>query len=211
MKFQLLIDNPQSWMWGYATSYVNTKSKEGLDIKLLQKHDDIIQGDILCMLSCEKKFKNLHLNKFNLVVHESDLPKGRGMSPFTWQIIEGNNQITVCLLEAVDEIDAGVIYDKIIVNLNGTELVDEWRALQADATFKLLNNFIAAFPNINGTVQTGEPTYYPRRTMLDSKLDINKSIKEQFNLLRVSDNERYPAWFEINGTQYELKISKKST
>ena len=46
----------------------------------------------------------------NLVVHESDLPKGRGWSPMSWQILEGANRIPVTLLEAVDEVDAGPIY-----------------------------------------------------------------------------------------------------
>ena len=47
------------------------------------------EGGILCLLGCEKKFNALHLNTHNLVVHESDLPFGKGMSPFTWQVVEG--------------------------------------------------------------------------------------------------------------------------
>ena len=33
-----------------------------------------------------KKF--LEKSVINLVVHESDLPKGKGMSPLTWQILK---------------------------------------------------------------------------------------------------------------------------
>jgi len=43
-------------------------------------------------------------------------------------------------------------------------------------------------------------------TLNDSRLDIDRSIKEQFNLLRVVGNEEYPAFFEINGHKYLLKI-----
>lgn len=33
--------------------------------------------------------------------------------------------------------------------------------------------------------------------------------REQFNLLRVKDNERYPAWFELQGQRYVVKIGKQ--
>lgn len=210
MKIQILIDNQSSWIIPFAKQYVKEKSANGLNVELMHEHNLIDSGDILCLLSCEKKFKSLHLNKHNLVVHESDLPKGRGMSPMTWQIVEGNNSIVVSLLEATDEIDSGVIYAKETIELKGHELVEEWRRLQAEATFKLLNQFIQNYPNNKAQEQDGTPTYYPKRTKTDSKLDVHLPIADQFNLLRVVDNERYPAWFELNGYTYEIKIYKKN-
>ena len=50
---------------------------------------------------------------------------------------------------------------------------------------------------------------YRKRTPNDSELDINQSIKTQFNLLRVSDNKNYPTFFKMYGKKYILKISKK--
>jgi methionyl-tRNA formyltransferase len=209
VKIQILIDNKNSWIVPFAAQWVHILNTEGVTCNMLHEHNEVVEGDILCLLGCEKKFNALHLNKFNLVVHESDLPLGRGMSPFTWQVVEGKKEIVVSLLEARDEIDAGVIYEKITVKLNGDELVNEWRELQANATIQLIQKFISKYPNILGTEQIGEATYYRKRNHNNSKLDIDKSIAEQFNLLRVVDNERYPAWFEMNGIAYELKISKK--
>ena len=37
---------------------------------------------------------------------------------------------------------------------------------------------------------------------------INKTIKEQFNLLRIVDNNYYPAFFEYNGYRYKIQINK---
>lgn len=209
MKIQILIDNPSSWIIPFAKNYVDRNKANGLNIELIHDHYLVSAGDILCLLSCEKKFNALHLNTQNLVVHESDLPKGRGMSPMTWQIVEGYSAVVVSLLEATDEIDAGVIYAKETIELKGHELVDEWRKLQADATFKLLSQFVKNFPNNKAYEQIGTATYYPKRSKIDSKLDVRQSIAEQFNLLRVVDNERYPAWFEHNGNTYEIKIFKK--
>jgi hypothetical protein len=39
-------------------------------------------------------------------------------------------------------------------------------------------------------------------------LNLDLTLREQFNLLRVVDNERYPAYFELNGIKYVIKINK---
>ena len=43
--------------------------------------------------------------------------------------------------------------------------------------------------------QVGKSEFYSKRTPKDSELDINKSIKDQFNLLRICNNEQFPAFF----------------
>ena len=62
--------------------------------------------------------------------------------------IEGNNVIPVSLFEAVSKVDQGPIYLKDTIVLDGSELVDEWRYLQAEISFKLclswLDNYLVA-------------------------------------------------------------------
>ena len=53
-----------------------------------------------------------------------------------------------------------------------------------------------------------EPTYFRKRTPEDSKVDALKSIKEQFDLIRVCDPNRFPAYFEISGVQYKIILEK---
>ena len=57
--------------------------------------------------------------------------------------------------------------------------------------------------------QEGNPTYLKLRTPLNSKLDINKSIKSQFNLLRICDNKNYPAFFNYKNHKFLIKLYKK--
>lgn len=187
--------------------YVRDWAKE-LRATHIQHHNDIQEGDILILLSCEQKLKHTDLNKFNLVVHESDLPKGKGWSPLTWQVLEGKKEITVSLIEAADRIDAGPIYFQETIILEGHELIDELREKQALATYQLIKKFIVEYPNVVGMEQTGEETFYERRRQVDSQLDIDQSLASQFNLLRVCDNERYPAFFIKDGIKYTLKIEK---
>ena len=146
----------------------------------------------------------------NLVVHASDLPKGRGWSPMSWQILEGAHRIPVTLLEAVDEVDAGPIYLQEWIELEGHELVSDWQRLLTDSTRWLCQKLIANYPAIleQAHLQSGVPTYYSRRRPMDSELDPTKSISEQFNLFRVVDNENYPAFFDMAGDRYVLRIAR---
>ena len=57
-------------------------------------------------------------------------------------------------------------------------------------------------------VQRGEPTYYPKRTLLDSEINVDSSIRESFQKLRVGNNEEWPSFFYLNGVKYILKIFK---
>ncbi|HEY1062768.1 MAG TPA: formyltransferase family protein [Daejeonella sp.] len=208
MKLQILCDNNNSWIIPYIISYVDIKRNQGLECMFCQTHEEVSEGDVLVLLSCEKLFKGLHLNKYNLVVHESLLPEGKGWSPLTWQILEGKSEIPVTLFEAEERVDSGLIYGVEYIRLEGHELINEIRALQSESTFKLLDKFIADYPHISGVKQLGNSTFYPRRTAKDSEFSIHLPLSEQFNLLRVCDNERYPAFFIVKGIKYYLKIEK---
>ena len=208
MKLQILCDNNNSWIIPFIISYVDIKRNQGLECMFCQTHEEVSEGDVLVLLSCEKLFKGLHLNKYNLVVHESLLPEGKGWSPLTWQILEGKSDVPVTLFEAEERVDSGLIYGVEYIRLEGHELINEIRALQAESTFKLLNKFIADYPHNSGVKQLGNSTFYPRRTAKDSELNNHLPLIEQFNLLRVCDNERYPVFFIVEGIKYYLKIEK---
>lgn len=210
-KIQILIDNPNSWMWKYVYSLEGKINSIGLSCKVISNHEDVNEGDVLILLSCNRIFKKLSLNAYNLVVHESDLPKGKGWSPMTWQVIEGENKIPITLFEASEHVDAGGYYFKDEILLSGHELVQEIREIQAKKTFEMILKFLESNPFPNLKKQKGKGTFYKRRNPIDSRLDEKKSIGENFNLLRVCDNENYPAFFEYKGNQYVLKIYKKPT
>jgi UDP-2,4-diacetamido-2,4,6-trideoxy-beta-L-altropyranose hydrolase len=146
----------------------------------------------------------------NLVVHESDLPAGRGWSPLTWQVLQGAQNIVVTLFEAADEVDAGVIYGQSLIQLRGDELVADLRRQQAEATFKLCTEYIDGYPSVLHLAreQQGTPSYFQRRTPADSRIDLDLPLRDQFNLLRVCDSTRYPAWFEYAGARYMLNINR---
>ena len=172
----------------------------------------IKKGDIAFYLSCGQIVPGniLSRNRHNLVVHESALPQGKGWSPLTWQILEGKNEIPITVFEAVESVDSGKIYIQDIMHFNGTELIEELRQKQAEYTIEMCVSFVEDYPGITsrGKEQSGRSSYYKKRKPEDSKLDPDKTIREQFNFLRVVDNEQYPVYFANDGIRYLLKIEK---
>lgn len=210
MRITLLIDNPDSWLIPFVRK-LKVKLARGHQVYYVTSLNQIQKGDMAFFLACHKIVppEILKLNKHNLVVHESDLPKGRGWSPMTWQILEGKNEVMITLFEAKERVDSGPIYLQDRIKLEGHELVEELRRKQGKMTIKLVTSFVNSYPKVEGRIQRGRPTYYSRRRSGDSELDINKSIKDQFNLLRVVDNRRYPAFFRYRGHEYILTVSKR--
>lgn len=211
MNVQIIVDNKNSWIISYAQKLNIKLLSDGHVSELIHDHNEIKTGDVLFLLSCEKILSKelMSLHKHNLVIHESDLPKGKGWSPVTWQILEGQKIIPVTLFEAVEGVDAGPIYLQENIEFNGLELIDEIRFKQGEKTIELAYNFVKNYRGIKSKSQEGESTFYKRRRPEDSRIDIEKSVREQFNLLRVCDNERYPAFFEIDGQRFILKIFKE--
>ena len=201
-----------SWLRPYLEEFVRDLGSMGHWAHLVFSADDISSGDIVFFVGFQEIVKEyiLNLNKHNLVVHESALPQGKGWSPLSWQILEGKNNIPIILFEAVKEVDAGPIYFQDIMVFSGDELVDELRVKQADATIRLCERFVEGYPMVldRAVNQQNGGSYYRRRTTEDSQLDVHKTIAEQFNLLRVVDNVRYPAFFEIGGVRYRVTIEK---
>ena len=163
-------------------------------------------GDILFLISCTqilKKERDLYKQVF--VIHESDVPNGRGWSPLAWQILEGKNEIIISLMEAGDSVDSGDVFSKETLFLDGTELNDEIHQKCAAVKIELMKKAVSH--EINRVKQEGYASYYPRRTPEDSRLSITDSLESQFDLLRICD-PRFPAFFEHRGCKYEVSIRK---
>ncbi|MHB1126203.1 MAG: UDP-2,4-diacetamido-2,4,6-trideoxy-beta-L-altropyranose hydrolase [Bacillota bacterium] len=208
-----LISDAQSWINQYIPILIGELVQGGHTVLWVQEAAAIPKGDFLFCLGYGRVIPPgiLSRNRHNLVIHESDLPRGKGWSPLTWMILEGANEIPIVLFEAAESIDSGKIYLREKMNFRGMELIDELRRVQAETSIKMCLKFIGEYPELValGIAQEGESTYCRRRTNDDSRIDPDKTIREQFNLLRVVDNQRYPAFFEIDGHTFILKIERK--
>lgn len=209
MKITILIDN-ENYLFDYIDSLFQKLREERIDYNFIRNVNDIPKGNLLFLLGCNTilSSEKLALNKHNLVIHPSKLPEGRGSAALVHKILEGENKVYLTMFDANEKIDQGEIYFQEPLEYDGTELSDEIRYKQSMKVFELVLKFIEKYPNLKPKKQEGTPTYYPKRGPEDSELDINKTIKDQFNLLRVADNERYPAFFNYRGEKYIIKIFK---
>lgn len=181
------------------------------EVSLVQRKADLQGGDILFLISCHeiigRDIRDLY--RSTLVIHASDLPEGRGWSPHIWQILEGRNRILLTLLEAEDQVDSGAIWTQIPLNFEGHETYEEVNDILFFSELELMDFAVACIDKVMPRRQEQRaPTYYRKRTPEDSKLDPNRTIAEQFDLIRVADSARFPAFFDFRGHRYTLSISK---
>lgn len=167
-------------------------------------------GDLLLLVSCTQKIGAEIREKYRsvFVIHESALPEGRGWSPLAWQILEGRRKFTVSLIEATEQIDAGGVIGRMGFELAGHELSDEINDVR-DTVRQDLMSFALSKIGEKGAPQEGVVTHYARRTGADSRIDPERSIAEQFDLLRICE-PRFPAFFELRGHRYELEVRKSA-
>lgn len=212
MTITILTDNINSWYTKYGTVLNEIFLKLGHNSTFIHKKEEVRNGDICFLLSCTKILPEQYLkfNKYNIVIHASDLPLGKGFSPLQWQILEGKNCITLTLFNAVKDLDAGEYFLKEKIYFEGHELLDELHDKMGLKINQMAENFVKNFKILKPKKQKGESSFYPRRTQNDDKLDPQKSILELFNHFRIANNKDYPLFFEYNGFKYNLKIEKRN-
>ena len=208
MKISILNTSEQHPINPWLHKWITQNSEH--QISLIRSKEQLQSGDLLFLISCEEIVTAADREKFvkTLVIHASDLPNGRGWSPHVWALLAGAEELVVSLLEAEDKVDTGDVWSKLKIKIPKTALYDEINSLLFSAELQLMDFAIQNFNTVKPAKQSlqGSVSYWPKRTPKDSELDIDKTINEQFNLLRVSDPNRFPAFFYKEGKKFLLKI-----
>ena len=210
MKFCILISK-NSWLYKNKKKEVESLFKKK-KIKIFNNPTQISSAyDICFVLSyykiIHKKFL-LKMTKF-LVNHESNLPENRGFSPLYWQILQGKSKIVSTLFEIKSEkVDTGKFHLKKSYIYSKDLLYEEIKTKQFQNAIDMIRSFLLK-KNFKAP-KAIKTNFLKKRNPKDSKLNINKTIKSQFNLLRISDNENFPAYFRYLNNEYCIKIYKKN-
>ena len=182
----------------------------GHHVDILRDRGDLTDGDFLFLVSCHQIIRKTERDGFRhtLVLHASDLPRGRGMSPHIWPVVEGGDELVLSLLNAEDALDSGDIWAQRRIPLDGTELFDDINRRLFEAEIELMDWALENCDRVEPRQQSGEASFFRKRTPEDSRIDPDASILSQFNLLRVADPDRYPAFFDHQGQRYRIRLEK---
>jgi methionyl-tRNA formyltransferase len=123
--------------------------------------------------------------------HMADLPYGRGGSPLQNLIMRGHTTTQLNALRMVRELDAGPIYLKRPLSLEG-RAEDIFRRA-ADLVYDLIAEIIAKEPV--PIPQSGEPVLFRRRKPEESRLPQQADAVAVYDFIRMLDAPTYPKAF----------------
>jgi methionyl-tRNA formyltransferase len=128
--------------------------------------------------------------------HMTDVPYGRGGSPLQNLIIRGHTETTLTALRMVSEMDAGPVYLKESLSLEGSAKDIYTRAGCISA--RMIKTIIQTHPQ--PVSQIGEPVIFKRRTPAQSLVPSDlPSISAVYDFIRMLDAEGYPSAFIEHG------------
>ena len=177
-------------------------SKEELTIRNL----DALQPKKIFFLHWSWMVPQDIVDRFECInFHMTDLPYGRGGSPLQNLILRGHAETKLTAHRMTTEVDAGPVYLKETMSLEGTarEILERSGMLAAQMIGTIVRE------NPAPKAQTGTVVLFERRTPEMSEIPANLTPKERYDFIRMLDCEGYPAAFEIiDGIRVEYRNAR---
>lgn len=135
--------------------------------------------------------------------HMTDVPYGRGGSPLQNLILAGLKETKLTALRMVSEMDAGPVYAKRPLRLDGTaqEIYVKAGALSAEIIEWMIKHEPIAVE------QAGDVVLFNRRKPEQSVLPESGTLSNAYDFIRMLDADGYPHAFIEHG-DYILNLSK---
>lgn len=133
--------------------------------------------------------------------HMTDVPYGKGGSPLQNLIVRGHRQTKLTALRMVQDFDAGPVYLKENLSLEGNaeEIYIRASYLSANMINYIIRNEPVPEP------QVGDPVVFKRRTPKESRIPELHSLQSLHDFIRMLDADGYPnAFLEYGGFRYKF-------
>ncbi len=127
--------------------------------------------------------------------HMTDVPYGRGGSPLQNLILAGHTQTILTALRMVKEMDAGPVYAKKPLSLDGS--AEEIYLRSGKLSLEMIQWMLEHNPQ--PTPQEGEVVTFKRRTPEQSSLPNSGSLESAYDFIRMLDADGYPYVFIEHG------------
>jgi len=134
--------------------------------------------------------------------HMTDVPYGRGGSPLQNLIVRRHKHTKLTALRMVEDFDAGPVYFKKDLSLEGNaeEIYIRASYLSAEMIHRIILEHLKPQP------QEGETTIFKRRKPHESRIPELPTLRALYDFIRMLDAKGYPrAFLEHAGFCYEFK------
>jgi methionyl-tRNA formyltransferase len=148
--------------------------------------------------------------KYAINIHPSLLPKYKGAYS-GYAIIENGENETGITAHLIDEgIDTGDIIRQIVIPLTKfdttTTMLSKVSKIEPIFVSDVIKGFLTGDMKIEKQPTIEDIIYNKKRKPEDSEIDETKSLISLYNKIRACDQERYPAYFKINGKKVKIKL-----
>jgi methionyl-tRNA formyltransferase len=136
-----------------------------------------------------------------VIFHMTDVPFGRGGSPLQNLISRGIYETKISALKCIKELDAGPVYLKKTLSLNGSaeEIYLRASKIVEEMIVEIINN------NPIPIEQQGQPVCFKRRKPEESNISNLEKLEQVFDHIRMLDAEGYPkAFIEVGEFRFEF-------
>ncbi len=140
-----------------------------------------------------------------VIFHMADVPFGRGGSPLQNLVSKGVYETKISALRCVEELDAGPVYFKRDLCLNGT--AEEIFIRASKVIQEMIVEIVLSNPEPQP--QEGDVVVFKRRSPEESDISQLVKLEDAFDYIRMLDADGYPPAF-IETQHFRLEFSRAS-
>ena len=148
--------------------------------------------------------------KYAVNIHPTLLPKYKGAYS-GYAIIENGEEETGITAHLIDEgIDTGDVIEQINIPLTKFDttktMSEKVSKLEPIFVSNVLKNILKGNMNTKKQLSNSNIIYSEKRKPEDSRIDETKPLIELYNKIKACDQERFPAYFELDGKKVKIKL-----
>lgn len=174
---------------------------------------DLDEVDVLKLSACEQARifvphwsaripREIYESIETVCFHMTDLPFGRGGSPLQNLIVAGYQMTKLTAFQCTAELDAGPVYSKRDLSLEGRaeDILRRAALVMTDMIVEISQGNLQPYP------QVGQVTTFRRRQPHQSLLPKDLNAYELYDFIRMLDADGYPtAYLEAGGLRIEYR------
>lgn len=183
-------------------------TKDKFDISVTDRLPrDVSDFDLIIPWSYQKIIKNLNETSNVVIIHSSELPRGRGWAPIYYSITEGQSNYVITCICATDQVDEGDIIIKASFPLLPQYTATFLRKVDREISFVLIKKILDKWPDgkVITSKQEGIESYNSRRFPEDNEVKTSKTLDSILPHLRSVESNN-PAFFYYKNIKYIINI-----